>query len=43
LQKQELERRAKVRDQIILWTAIPTILLGGGALLYFFVMYLKGL
>ena len=43
LQKQELERRAKVKDQIILWTAIPAIFIGGGTLLYFFIMYLKGL
>ena len=43
IQKEELERRAKVRDSIILWTAIPVILIGGVAVMYFFVMWLKGL
>ena len=42
IQKDELERRAKVRDAIILWTVLPTILIAGAAVLYFFVMYLKG-
>ena len=42
IQKDELERRAKVRDAIILWTVLPAILIGGAAVLYFFVMYLKG-
>ena len=42
IQKDELERRAKVRDAIILWTVLPTILIGGAGLLYLFVMFLKG-
>lgn len=43
LQKEELERRAKTRDLIILWTVLPTILIAGAAVMYFFVMFLKGL
>ena len=43
IQKKELEQRAKTRDAIILWTVLPTILIGGAAVMYFFVMYLKGL
>jgi hypothetical protein len=42
IQKDELERRAKVRDAIILWTALPAIVIGGAGLLYLFVMFLKG-
>lgn len=42
IQKEELERRAKLRDAIILWTVLPTILIGGAGLLYLFVMFLKG-
>ena len=42
IQKDELERRAKVRDAIILWTVLPTILIGGAGLLYLFVTFLKG-
>jgi|TARA_Y100000033_G_C2757573_1_gene117338 hypothetical protein len=42
IQKDELERRAKVRDAIIMWTVLPVILIGGAALLYTFVMFLKG-
>ncbi len=43
LQKEELERRAKVRDAIILWTVLPVMLIAGAALLYLFIQYLKGL
>ena len=43
LQKQELERRAKMRDALILWTVLPAIILGGGGLLYLFVQYLKSI
>ena len=43
IQKEELERRAKVRDAIILWTVVPVILIAGAAVLYLFVQYLKGL
>lgn len=43
LQKEELERRAKVRDAIILWTVLPVIIIGGAAILYLFIQYLKGL
>lgn len=42
-QKEELERRAKVRDAIILWTVLPIIVIGGAAVLYLIVQYLKGL
>jgi hypothetical protein len=42
IQKDELERRAKVRDAIILWTALPAIVIGGAGLLYLFAMFLKG-
>jgi hypothetical protein len=42
IQKDELERRAKVRDAIILWTVLPAIVIGGAGLLYLFVMFLKG-
>ena len=43
LQKEELEHRAKARDALILWTVLPAILIGGAAIMYFFVMWLKGL
>lgn len=43
LQKEELERRAKVRDQIIIWTVIPLMLIVGAALLYLFISFLKGI
>ena len=43
LQKEELERRAKVRDAIILWTVLPVMIIGGAALLYLFVQYLRNL
>lgn len=43
LQKAELERRAKVRDAIIMWTVTPLIMGVGGTALFFFVMFLKGL
>ena len=43
LQKEELEQRAKARDALILWTVLPTILIVGVAVMYFFVMLLKGL
>lgn len=43
MQKEELERRAKVRDAIILWTVLPVILIAGAAALYLFIQYLKGL
>ena len=43
LQKEELEQRAKARDALILWTVLPTILIVGVAVMYFFVMWLKGL
>ena len=43
MQKEELERRAKVRDAIILWTVLPVILIAGAAGLYLFIQYLKGL
>ena len=43
MQKEELERRAKVRDAIILWTVLPVILIAGAAVLYLFIQYLKGL
>ena len=42
MQKDELERRAKVRDAIILWTVLPAILIVGAGLLYLFVTFLKG-
>jgi hypothetical protein len=42
MQKNELERRAKVRDAIILWTVLPAILIVGAGLLYLFVTFLKG-
>lgn len=42
IQKEELERRAKLRDAIILWTVLPAIVIGGAGLLYLFVMFLKG-
>ena len=42
-QKEELERRARVRDAIIFWTVVPVILIAGAAVLYLFVQYLKGL
>ena len=42
IQKDELERRAKVRDAIILWTVLPAILIIGAGLLYLFVTFLKG-
>jgi len=42
IQKEELERRAKVRDAIILWTVLPAILIVGAGLLYLFVTFLKG-
>lgn len=42
-QKEELERRAKVRDAIIFWTVLPVIIIAGAAVLYLFVQYLKGL
>lgn len=42
-QKEELERRARVRDAIIFWTFVPVILIAGAAILYLFVQYLKGL
>lgn len=41
IQKEELERRAKARDAIILWTVLPAILIVGAGLLYFFVTFLK--
>lgn len=41
MQKDELERRAKVRDAIIMWTVLPAILIAGAAALYFFVTFLK--
>jgi len=41
IQKDELERRAKVRDAIILWTVLPAILIVGAGALYFFVTFLK--
>ena len=41
MQKDELERRAKVRDAIILWTVLPVILIAGAGLLYLFVTFLK--
>ena len=41
IQKEELERRAKVRDAIILWTVLPVILIAGAGLLYLFVTFLK--
>ena len=43
MQKEELERRAKVSDAIILWTVLPVILIAGAAVLYLFIQYLKGL
>lgn len=43
MQKEELERRAKVRDAIIFWTVLPVILIAGAAALYLFIQYLKGL
>lgn len=43
MQREELERRAKVRDAIILWTVLPTMLIAGAAVLYLFIQYLKGL
>ena len=43
IQKEELEQRAKARDALILWTVLPAILIGGAAIMYFFVMWLKGL
>ena len=43
MQKEELERRAKFRDAIILWTVLPVILIAGAAVLYLFIQYLKGL
>ena len=42
MQKEELERRARVRDQIIMWTVIPIMLIVGAALLYLFISFLKG-
>jgi len=42
MQKEELERRARVRDQVILWTAIPLMLIVGGGVLYLFIAFLKG-
>ncbi len=42
-QKEELERRARVRDAIIFWTVLPVILIAGAAVLYLFIQYLKGL
>ena len=42
-QKEELERRARVRDAIIFWTVLPVIFIAGAAVLYLFVQYLKGL
>ena len=42
-QKEELERRARVRDAIIFWTVVPVILIAGAAVLYLFIQYLKGL
>lgn len=42
IQKEELERRAKIRDQIIMWTVIPLMLIAGAALLYVFISFLKG-
>ena len=42
-QKEELERRAKLRDTILFWTVLPVIFIAGAAVLYLFVQYLKGL
>ena len=41
IQKDELERRAKMRDAIIMWTVLPVILIAGAGVLYFFVTFLK--
>ena len=41
IQKDELERRAKVRDAIIMWTVLPAIVIAGSGLLYLFVTFLK--
>ena len=43
IQKEELEKRAKARDALILWTSIPAIIGIGGVLLYFFITFLKDL
>lgn len=43
IQKEELEKRAKARDALILWTSIPAILGIGGAVLYFLIVFLKDL
>ncbi len=43
IQKEELEKRAKARDALILWTSIPAILGIGGAVLYFLIVFLKEL
>lgn len=41
--KEELEHRAKVRDKIIMWTVIPLMLGGGGGLIVWLALFLKGL
>lgn len=41
-QKDELERRARVRDAIIMWTVIPAFLFAATAVLYLLVSFLKG-
>ena len=43
LMKEELEHRAKVRDRIIMWTMVPLIVGGGGGLIVWFALFLKGL
>ena len=42
MQKDELERRARVRDAIIMWTVIPAFLIAAAAVLYLLVSFLKG-
>ena len=41
--KEELEHRAKVRDKIIIWTVIPLMLGGGGSLIVWLALFLRGL
>ena len=43
LQKEELEYRAKMRDRIIMWTVLPTVLISGAAVIFYFITFLKGL
>lgn len=42
LQLEELRERGERRDKIIFWTVLPTIIVLGGLVLFFFIKFLQG-